>query len=209
MYNNIIYSRRNNNHNNMNRFPILKLNMEDKNTIEENNKQIIILNETIKNMGGDIEKASNELNIMVQNLISLKNEKESIYMQINDILLKKVGEIPKETPEKVIEKKKEIKYPEKEEVIKKKEVIKYPEKEEVIKKKEIKYPDKKEVIKKKEENELKFIQKDLNILKQTNNDIDVIKGIDLIHKDKLKKDKKEKNKDIDLLLEKYINDTKS
>jgi len=57
MYNNIIYSRRNNNHNNMNRFPILKLNMEDKNTIEENNKQIIILNETIKNMGGDIEKA--------------------------------------------------------------------------------------------------------------------------------------------------------
>jgi len=180
MYNNIIYSRRNNNNNNMNRFPILKLNMEDKNTIEENNKQIIILNETIKNMGGDIEKASNELNIMVQNLISLKNEKESIYMQINDILLKKVGEIPKETPEKVIEKKKEIKYPEKE-----------------------------EVIKKKEENELKFIQKDLNILKQTNNDIDVIKGIDLIHKDKLKKDKKEKNKDIDLLLEKYINDTKS
>ena len=178
----------------MNRFPILKLNMEDKNTIEGNNKQIIILNETIKNMGGDIEKASNELNIMVQNLISLKNEKESIYMQINDILLKKVGEIPNETPEKVIEKKKEIKY---------------PEKEEVIKKKEINYPDKKEVIKKKEENELKFIQKDLNILKQTNNDIDVIKGIDLIHKDKLKKDKKEKNKDIDLLLEKYINDTKS
>jgi len=57
---------------------------------------------------------------MVQNLISLKNEKEKINMQINDILLKKVGEIPKETPEKVIEKKKEIKYQEKEKEKKKK-----------------------------------------------------------------------------------------
>ena len=102
MYNNIIYAKQNNN---MNRFPSLKLNIEDKNTIEENNKQIIILNETIKNMGNDIEKASTELNIMIKKLISLKNEKELVYTKINEILLKKIDEIPKEIPEKVNDKK--------------------------------------------------------------------------------------------------------
>ena len=173
MYNNIIYAKQNNN---MNRLPSIKLNIEDKNTIEENNKQIIILNETIKNMGNDIEEASNELNVMVKKLISLKNEKELVYLKINEILLKKIDEIP-------------------------------IEKNNIIEKK-----DEKVKVEEEEETELKFIQKDLNILNQNNNDIDVLTDINLIHKDKLNREKKIKRemekKDIDKLLEKYINDTK-